>query len=164
MPVAVKESAWTLSSLVLAGSGVLLIGMGFYFLFLRPSLLPEDIRYMNLTPAELQSIGPRLGSWLTHVFWVMGGYITATGVLAIALAATSFRQHHPVAAIGAMLGGSLSIGLMAAVNFLINSDFKWVLLGMALVWASSLPMFVLESVRLAGGDHPMLRRIDTRTT
>jgi hypothetical protein len=162
--MAAKESSWTVSSLLLAGSGVLLIGVGFYFLFLRPSLLPEDIRYMKLTSVELQSIGPRLGSWLTHVFWVMGGYITATGVLAIALATTSFRQHHPVAAIGAMLGGALSIGWMAAVNFLINSDFKWVLLGMALVWASSLLMFVLESTRSAGGNYPMLRRTDTGTT
>jgi hypothetical protein len=162
--MAAKEFSWTLSSLLLAGSGVLLIGVGLYFLFLRPCLLPEDIRYMNLTPAELQSIGPRLGTWLTRVFWVMGGYITATGMLAIALAITSFRQHHPVAAMGAVLGGALSIGWMAAINFLINSDFKWVLLGIALVWASSLLMFVLENVRLTGGNHPMLRRTDSGTT
>src|SRR6516165_2392960 len=62
-PMAAKEAPWTVSSLFLVGSGVLLIGVGFYFLFLRPSLLPEDIRYMNLTPAELQSIGSRLGAW-----------------------------------------------------------------------------------------------------
>jgi hypothetical protein len=142
-----KGSIWTLSSLFLAGSGVLLIGIGFYFLFLRPALLPEDIRYMSLTPAELQSIGPRLGSWLTHVFRVMGGSITATGVLAIALGTTSFREHYPVAAIGAMLGGAASIGWMAVVNFMIDSDFKWILLGMALVWASSLGLFGWELLR-----------------
>jgi hypothetical protein len=145
--MAVKESSWTSSSLFLAGSGVLLIGMGFYFLFLRPALLPEDIRYMSLTPAELQSIGSRLGRWLTHVFRVMGGYITATGVLAIALGTTSFREHHPVAAIGAMLGGAASIGWMAVVNFMIGSDFKWVLLGMALVWAFSVGLFGWELLR-----------------
>ena len=85
---------WTLSFLLLAGSGVLLIGVGIYFLFVRPSLLPEDIRFMKLTPAELQLV--KLGSWLVHVFRVMGGYIAATGVLAITLAATSFRDHHPL--------------------------------------------------------------------
>ncbi|MFX8727639.1 hypothetical protein ABTM60_20505, partial [Acinetobacter baumannii] len=58
---------WRPSSMLLAASGVLLIGIGIYFLFLRPALLPEDIRYMNLTPVELQSIAPRLTSWLTHV-------------------------------------------------------------------------------------------------
>jgi hypothetical protein len=77
-------------------------------------------------------------------FLVMGGYITATGVLAIALAATSFRERHPVAAIGAALGGALSIGWMAAVNFMIGSDFKWYLLAMALVWACSLALFGWE--------------------
>ncbi|WP_262048139.1 hypothetical protein [Bradyrhizobium sp. Bra78] len=138
---------WTLSSLLLAGSGVLLIGVGLYFLFVRPSLLPEDVRFMNLTPAELQLVGGRLGSWLVHVFRVMGGYIAATGVLAITLAATSFRDHHPLAAAGAAVAGAASIGLMAAVNFMIDSDFKWVLLGMALVWAFSLAAFAWEAVR-----------------
>jgi hypothetical protein len=52
---------WTLSSILLAGSGVLLIGVGIYFLFVRPSL-PEDIRFMKLTPAELQLVGDRGGS------------------------------------------------------------------------------------------------------
>lgn len=155
--MAAKQSPWTLSSLFLVVSGVLLIGVGFYFLFLRPSLLPEDIRYMNLTPAELQSMGSRLGAWLTHVFRVMGGFITATGVLAITLATTSFRQHHPIAAVGAMLGGAASIGWMAAVNFMINSDFKWVLLGMAFLWTCSLLLFVWEFARLASVDHPMVR-------
>jgi hypothetical protein len=136
---------WTLSSILLAGSGFLLIGVGIYFVFLRPSLLPEDIRFMNLTPAELQSVGGRLGSWLVHVFRVMGGYIAATGVLAIALAATSFRAHHPFAAAGAMIGGAASIGWMATVNFMIDSDFKWVLLGMALAWAFSLVVFAWEA-------------------
>src|SRR5262249_4270798 len=152
-----KESPWTLSSRVLAGSGVLLIGLGLYFLFLRSTLLPEDIRYMNLTPAELQSIGPRLGPWLTHVFRVMGGYIAATGMLAVTLATTSFREHHPVAAFGAMLGGAASIGWMAAVNFMINSDYKWVLLGMALVWACSLLLFIRERA-LSSGEARAMRR------
>ncbi len=35
---------------------------------------------------------------------------------------------------------------MAAVNFMIHSDFKWVLLGIALVWGVSIVMFVREAV------------------
>ncbi|WFU39001.1 hypothetical protein QA640_32070 [Bradyrhizobium sp. CB82] len=145
---------WRLSSILLAASGILLVGVGIYFLFLRPPLLPEDIRYMSLTPAELQSIGPGLTSWLTHVFRVMGGYVAATGVLALTLALTSFRDHRAVAAAGAGVAGVLSIGLMAAVNFMIHSDFKGVLLGMALVWWASIAMFVRESARSskAGGE------------
>ena len=148
-----NSSTWSPSSIALLIAGILLIGTGLYFIFLRPTLLPEDVRYMGLTSTELQSIGPRLGSWLTHVFRVMGGYITATGVLTVALAATSFRERHPVAAIGAVLGGALSIGWMAAVNFMISSDFKWVLLAMALLWACSLLLFIWEVARLPGAAH-----------
>ena len=75
----------------------------------------------------------------------MGGYVLATGVLAITLAATSFRAHHWGAALGVAIGGAASIGLMAAVNFIINSDFKWALLVVALLWAFSLGLFCFES-------------------
>jgi hypothetical protein len=140
---------WRPSSMLLAASGVLLIGVGCYFLLLRPALLPEDIRYMNLTQAELQSVGPRLAAWLTHVFRVMGGYVTATGVLALTLAVTAFRQRQSWAVIGAIVAGVASIGLMAAVNFMINSDFKWALLAFALTWAASIAVFAFEARRSA---------------
>jgi steroid 5-alpha reductase family enzyme len=115
-----------------------------YFIFLRPPLLPEDVRYMALPAAQFDLVKPRLESWLAHVFQVLGGYVVATGVLAVTLAATSFRAHHKGAAIGVLIGGAASIGWMAVVNFVINSDFKWVLLGMALLWASSLFVFWFE--------------------
>jgi hypothetical protein len=133
-----KEMRWPVSTILLALSGVPLIGVGCYFLLLRPALLPEDIRYMHLTQAELQLVGPRLAAWLTHVFRVMGGYVTATGVLALTLAVTAFRQRQPWAVAGAIIAGVASIGLMAAVNFMINSDFKWVLLAFASTWAASI--------------------------
>ena len=135
---------WTPSSIVLIMAGVTLIGVGVYFIVLRPPLLPEDVRYMALPAAQLDILRPRLELWLTHVFRVMGGYILATGVLAVTLAATSFRAHQKGAAIGALIGGAASIGWMAVVNFLIDSDFKWVLLGMALLWACSLLLFWFE--------------------
>ena len=138
---------WTLSSIVLAVAGLTLIGVGLYFILLRPPLLPEDVRYMDLPMAQLEIIRPRLEAWLTHVFRVMGGYVLATGVLTITLAATSYRAHNWGAATGALIGGTASIGWMAAVNFMIDSDFKWALLGIALLWACSLVIFVLESRR-----------------
>jgi hypothetical protein len=39
---------------------------------------------------------------------------------------------------------------MAAVNFAIASDFKWVLLGIALLWLCSLVLFWLETSRARG--------------
>jgi hypothetical protein len=140
-----ESKPWTPSSIVLIMAGVTLIGVGLYFILLRPPLLPEDVRYMALPAAQLDILRPRLELWLMHVFRVMGGYILATGVLAVTLAATAFRAHQKGAAIGAVIGGTASIGWMAAVNFMIDSDFKWALLGMALLWACSLGLFWRES-------------------
>ncbi len=67
-------------------------------------------------------------------------------MLSLTLALTSFRDHRAVAAVGGGVVGGLSIGLMAAVNFMIHSDFKWVLLGIAPVWGVSIVMFVREAV------------------
>ncbi|MFH1346342.1 MAG: hypothetical protein ABIL01_34840 [Pseudomonadota bacterium] len=139
-----ESKRWTPSSIVLIMAGVTLIGVGVYFFLFRPPLLPEDIRYMALPVAQLDILRPRLELWLTHVFRVMGGYVLATGVLTITLAATSFRAHQEGAAIGALIGGAASIGWMAAVNFVIDSDFKWALLGMALLWTCSLMLFWFE--------------------
>jgi hypothetical protein len=138
-----KTKTWPASSIVLVIAAILLIGTGSYFILLRPPLLPEDVRYMGLS-SQFDAIRPSLESWLTQVFRVMGGYVLATGALALTLAATSFRDHRLGAAIGILVGGVASIGLMTVVNFLIRSDFKWVLLGMALVWALSLVLFWLE--------------------
>jgi hypothetical protein len=143
--MASAKRSWTLSSGLLALAGVTLIAAGLYFMFLRPTLLPEDIRYMGLTEPHLAAIKPRLDAWLTHVFRVMGGYVLATGVLTATLAATSFRRHQWSAWVGSLIAGAASIGLMAVVNFMIASDFKWVLLAMALVWTASLALFPLEA-------------------
>jgi hypothetical protein len=118
--------------------------MGLYFMLLRPPLLPEDVRYMDLSAAQLDAVRPHLDMWLSHVFSVMGGYIVATGVLTITVAATSFRARDWTALAGALAAGVASIGWMAVVNFEIASDFKWVLLGVALVWACSLALFWFE--------------------
>jgi hypothetical protein len=140
-----ESKRWTPSSIVLILAGVALIGVGLYFIFLRPPLLPEDLRYLALPAAQLDIVRPRLSVWLTHVFTVLGGYAVATGVLTVTLAATSFRARSRGAAVGAAIGGAASIGLMAAVNFSLASDFKWVLLGMAILWGCSLGLFWLET-------------------
>lgn len=147
--MASSNRSWPLSAILLAVAGITLVGAGLYFLVLRPPLLPEDVRYMGLDGAQLGAVRPRLEAWLTHVFRVMGGYVLATGALTVTLAATSFREHRWGAGLGALIGGATSIGWMAIVNFMINSDFKWSLLSMALVWAISLVLFWMEKHRQA---------------
>src|SRR5688572_5766679 len=112
--------SWSLSAILLAVAGVTLIGAGLYFLLLRPPLLPEDIRYMGLGDAQLAAVRPRLEAWLTHVFRVMGGYVLATGILTVTLAATAFGEHKWGAGLGALIGGAVSIGWMVVVNFMID--------------------------------------------
>jgi hypothetical protein len=137
-------TAWPLSSILLILAGLALSIVGLYFILVRPSLLPEDMRYMALPAAQLDAVRPQLERWLAHVFQVMGGYILATGLFAITLGATAYREHRWEAATGVLAGGAVSIGWMTVVNFVIRSDFKWFLLGLSLLWASSLVMFFIE--------------------
>ena len=139
-----ERKSWPLSSIILAVAGIALVGTGLYFIVLRPALLPEDLRYMGLSVGQLDIIRPRLEAWLAQVFRVLGGYVLATGILTVTLAVTSFRAYHWSAAIGASIGGASSIGTMAIVNFKLDSDFKWVILFMALLWACSLGLFWFE--------------------
>ena len=84
------------SSTLLALAGVNLAGMGLYFIFLRSSLLPEDLRYMNSTLQNVKENIPGLLNWLQKVFWVMGGYIFTTGLLTVFISTTSFLNRLPV--------------------------------------------------------------------
>jgi hypothetical protein len=140
-----SRNSWTLSSSLLMLFGAALVVMGLYFMLLRPAFLPEDLRFIGASQAALESAAPRLTSWLMYVFQVMGGFISTAGVLMIALAATSFRTHQRIAAVAAFIGGLGSIVWMTFINFMIDSDFKWVLLGLAIVWSCSLVLFWFES-------------------
>ncbi len=145
------STSWPLSSIFLVAFGTALLGMGIYFMLLRPTLLPEDLRYMGISSAQLSIAVPQLATWLNRVFSVLGGFVFASGVLTITLAATSFRTHQWTAAIGALVAGAASIGWMVVINFAIDSDFKWVLLAIALLWACSLGLFWFERGRVQRG-------------
>ncbi|MEJ7610504.1 MAG: hypothetical protein WKF88_04925 [Ferruginibacter sp.] len=112
------------SATALALTGLLLAGMGLYFIYIRPALLGEDLKYMGTTFQNVQENMPGLFKRLQKVFWVMGGYIFSTGLLIIFISFTSFRYRQPGAFIIPALAGITSIGLMTAVNFMISSDFK----------------------------------------
>jgi hypothetical protein len=115
-----------------------------YFVLLRPPLLPEDVRYMGVSAVQLDAVRPRLEAWLTQVFRVMGGYVVATGMLTITVAVTSFRRRHWIAVAGALVAGIASIVLMTVVNIAIDSDFKWALVCLAVIWAFSFGLLWVE--------------------
>ena len=132
------------SSTALSLAGLLLAGMGLYFIFIRPPLLPEDLRYMGSALQNVNNNIPGLANWLKKVFWVMGTYIFTTGLLTVFISFTSFRKHLPGAFIIVALAGISSIGSMTVVNFMIGSDFKWVLLAFTLPWVFALILYRLH--------------------
>jgi hypothetical protein len=132
------------SSILLALNGIILMGLGLYFVLLRPPLLPEDPRFMGTTLAEIQTSLPGLLVWLRRVFWVMGGFMFATGLLLLYVAQTTFRAHLTSARLMVALAALGSIGWMAIVNFMIASDFKWLLLTFNLPWISALVLSLWE--------------------
>ena len=132
------------SSTFLALGGIFLIGIGLYFIVLRPALLPEDLRYIGTTETSIHNHFPRLANWLSKVFWVMGGYIFTTELLIFYVARTGFTQNNKGAFLLALISGITSLGLMVIVNFIINSDFKWVLFAFILVWLIALGFYLLK--------------------
>ncbi len=124
--------------------GFLLAGIGIYFVFLRPPLLPEDSKYIGLSLSAIQNNIPDLSVWLQKVFWVMGGYIFTTGLLTIYVAQTSFRTRTQGVFIIVSIAGITSIGSMTIVNFILQSDFKWMLLAFTIPWIISLILYHLH--------------------
>ena len=132
------------SALMLAFGGFILIAMGVYFIFLRPSLLPEDLQYMGSTLQNIEDNFPNLLNWVQKVFWVLGSYIFTTGLLTVFISFTSFRTRLHGAFSMVALTGITSIGAMTVVNFMIGSDFKWLLLTFTLPWAIALILYHLH--------------------
>ena len=93
---------------------------------------------MGATIGQIQTALPELASWLARVFGVLGGFMFASGFLTVYVAATTFKTDRlgPLAVIA--ISGFASIGWMAITNFVIDSDFKWILFAFALPWVTAL--------------------------
>lgn len=118
--------------------GIWLIGLGLYFAFLRPALLPEDPRYIGRSLAQMQSAVPGLERWLSRVFTVMGGFMAGSGFLTTYLAATAVSTRRKGTGIVLVLAGLSTVATMSWTNFAIDSNFKWLLLGPAVLWFAGL--------------------------
>lgn len=128
--------------------GLIVMAMGIYFAFLRPALLPEDLRYLGASMAGLQTAAPGLLRWLPRVFGVLGGFLFATGILTVHLAVTRFRSGEPLPLAVVATSGAASIGWMAVTNFRIDSDFKWLLLAFVLPWLAAVASSLVAEMRV----------------
>ena len=132
------------SGMVFIVCGTWLIALGTYFLFVRPPLLPEDLRYVGSSIDTIRSTAPGLERWLAHVFDVMGGFMVATGAMtmlvALRLPATRERGSLPALAVA----GAAGVALMSATNFALDSSYRWLLLVPALLWLAGLLCYLRE--------------------
>jgi hypothetical protein len=73
----------TVAAWLFGTAGVILTGIGVFFVFVRPPLLPEDLRFLGRTISEIDEFVPRLRPWLRRVFAVLGGHAIAAGSLTV---------------------------------------------------------------------------------
>lgn len=127
---------------LLTACGVWLVGLGFYFIVLRPPLLPEDPRFIGSTLEQLRQAAPGLEGWLKIVFTVMGGHMLGGGILTLFLARVAVPRRWPGTAWALGLAGLASVVMMSGMNFVLHSDFRWVLLVPALAWTAALVSYL----------------------
>ena len=134
------------SGLIFVVCGLWLVALGAYFLFLRPALLPEDPRYIGSSLESIRSAAPGLERWLGHVFNVMGGFMVATGAMTVLVACRFLARRERGTLTALSVAGAASVALMSVTNFLLHSDFRWLLLLPALLWLAGLLVYLHESV------------------
>ena len=123
-----------------------MIGLGGYFMFVRPPLLPEDLRYLGSSTTQVAALSPHLASWLRNVFTVMGGFMAGCGVLTIFVGVRAVPQSLYGTGIALGCAGLLTVATMSWTNFALDSDFKWLLLVPAVAWLLGLVSYATGSI------------------
>ena len=136
----IQEPRSPVSRFIFIACGIWLIGLGLYFVFLRPTLLAEDLRYMGTSPDEIKSAVPGLERWLHRVFTVTGGFMAGAGVLTVVVAMNASAAREKWTTIALALAGLFTVGTMSLTNFQLDSDFKWLLLIPSLLWIGGLAL------------------------
>jgi hypothetical protein len=131
-----------MSTWIIIACGVWLVGLGLYFIILRPPLLPEDPRFMGTTLAQIRTAVPGLERWLHKVFIVMGGFMAGAGALTVFVATVAMPPRLKGTSWAIALAGALTVALMSATNFALYSDLRWLLLVPALVWLAGLVFYI----------------------
>jgi hypothetical protein len=134
-----------LSAKVFLVCGLWLVALGLYFIFLRPALLPEDPRFIDSSLEAIRAAVPGLERWLGLVFNVMGGFMVATGALTMFAACRWLAKRERGTFAALAVAGAASVGLMSATNFVLHSDFRWLLLQPAILWLIGLVCYVKEN-------------------
>ena len=140
-----QGSLLRISKWIFIASGIWLIGLGGYFIFARPPLLQEDLRYLGPNAIQVAALSPQLASWLRNVFTVMGGFMAGSGVLTIFVGLRAVPQILNGTGVALGCAGLLTVATMSWTNFVLDSDFKWLLLVPAIAWLLGLVSYATGS-------------------
>ena len=100
--------------------GVLAFGTGVYFLGIRPTVLPEDIRFTGIDAAMLpQAFHDSLGI----VFRTWGGFITGFGIVLTGIGVATFSGDAKWLRYGTAAGILVAFGRFAYSNVIISGDY-----------------------------------------
>jgi len=132
------------SVIIFLTCGLWLLVLGLYFALLRPALLPEDLRYIGGRAGLERESLLGLERWLHRVFIVMGGFIVACGVLTSFLAVTAVAERRAGTSVVLCLVGLATVATMSWTNFVIQSDFKWLLLAPTILWGAGMAAYAFE--------------------
>lgn len=133
-----------LSGKLFAAYGLWMVLLGAYFMLLRPALLPEDLHFMGTSIEALRAAVPSIERWLDHVFNVMGGFMIAAGVMTMHVA-WQFLANRSIETLMALTVGGLSgVLLMSVTNFMLHSNFRWLLVMPVLLWVAGLVRYLRE--------------------
>ena len=97
---------------------------------------------MGATLAQLRAAAPGLEGWLRIVFAVMGGYMVGSGVLTLGLARIAMPRRLPGTSWVLGIAGLSTVVLMSAMNFVLHSDFRWMLAVPAAMWIVGVAAYV----------------------
>jgi hypothetical protein len=135
-----------IAAAVLLTFGLLTTGTGVYFMAVRPPLLPEDLRFTGLEPADVPS---RLLPWLAVVFRTWGGFVVGLGFCIAGHGAASWMNHPAWARAGAGLGVLFAFGGFLVSNLQLRSDFLW-FIGLLFVGAVACAVLLIGQRRNKG--------------
>jgi hypothetical protein len=100
----------------------LTLGVGAYFLLIRPVMLPEDVRLTGVDPSLLPSA---MVDWLRIVFRTLGGFVMGFGILMTSVAGYMLTARTAVLGWGAATAVVVAFSRFFVSNVSIRSDFLW---------------------------------------
>jgi len=98
--------------MIAAGATILIVGMTSVF-------VPQDLAFMRMTPADLQSVSPRLVPVIAHDRAGFGGGLFATGIILLFLArqAPMTKSLVQIVTLMGIAGFGAAIGVHPAIGY-----------------------------------------------